>query len=126
MSPEHEKLFALLCVIGRVAGHAHGHNGRQILWRIHRIAVGGLATLGAKARVTLRVRTALEEIVEHTSKYQIIDNPEYVAAQVLKAVAWGAGKSKLLTSVTDHTWREQCAGRATLTLRRDFPELVNY
>lgn len=125
MSPEHEKLFSLLCVIERMANATRRQNHDQLLLTLYKIHVAAYGALeaGHGAKVSLRVRTALEGIVEFSTAGLAHNDPYKALEAVLAAAVWGSGKSKLLTAVSDRTWREQCAGRATLALRRDYPEL---
>lgn len=127
MSPEHEKLFSILCVLTR-AGTARRKNSDQLLlalYHIHQQACFALTDVGTHARVSLRVRSAMEQIVTCTTDGLVQNAPYKALDNVLAAAVWGAGKSKLLTAVSDKTWMEQCAGRAQLAIRRgDYPGLT--
>lgn len=126
MSPEHEKLLSLLCVFHRVAQRARGHDPvtlHRTVTHIHVLARDTLYHCGPQPKVSLRVRIAMEEIIACTMGP---DDNDRALARVERAANWGSGKSKLLTSVTDNTWLEQCAGRAQLALRRDYPELMDF
>lgn len=128
MSPEHEKLFSFLCVIERAVPNARRQNPDQLLLTIGRIYNAAdllMCDLKVDAKVSLRVRCAMDYIVDATGSLNSQMDVYRTIERVQRAAVWGSGKSKLLTSVTDQTWREQCAGRANLALRRDFPELID-
>lgn len=122
MTPEHEKLFSLLAVFMRVASHARRSDLPvlcETLDKLKMFACRALDDVGPRARVTLRTRTAVEAIVE-----RLLDarDPYQAIEFVQRAAEYGTGKSRLLDTVTDKTWREQIAGRAQLAIKRDWPE----
>lgn len=127
LSPQHEKLFSLLCVLERVATTARLRTPdlvMEALDRLHSQACLAMTDVGTHAKVSLRVRIAMEAIIARTT-FNIVRHDPYSALDFVRSAAkWGSGKSKLLTAVTDQTWREQCAGRAQLALRREYPGLI--
>lgn len=123
VSPEHEKLFSLLAVLLRVVPPARRrdtYNLRVILDKIQGLLRRTVLENGARPRVSLRVRTAVEAI---DARLDITDDPYQAIEFVQRAALFGTKKSRLLTTVTDKTWQEQIAGRAQLSIRRDWPEL---
>lgn len=125
MTPEHEKIFSLLCVIERMGNAARRQPPDKLLltcYKIHAQVRDVMREVGPQAKMTLRVRSAAEQIIVASMSGLAANDPYKAIELVLAAAVWGTGKSKLLRAVTDQTWREQCAGRATLALRRDYPE----
>lgn len=128
MSPEQDKLFLLLCVFSMtLADMDYKTDSNQvllILYRIHITAAQALRAAGPDGRVSLRVRTAMEHIAD-VSRNSLVQLDVHTARlAVVEAALFGTRKPELLNTVTNQTWREQCAGRARLAMKRDDPLLL--
>lgn len=126
MSPEHEKLFSLLCTIQAITVNIrvmnYALNRLAALAAIHVTTKLVYAEVGQQSRISLRVRCAVERIIE-VSEHTSVMNADEVIKQVAAAAEWGAGKAPMLLQVPATTWQEQCTGRARLALRKEFKSL---
>lgn len=125
MSPEHENLFSFLCILERVTRFARRQKLDDCLLTLHKINITAIREMGKvspDARVALRVRLAMEQVIRTSGVLPAHTYPYVAVESVNLAAVMGTRKSELLKAVSDRTWREQCAGRANLAMKRDFPE----
>lgn len=127
MTPEHERMVSILATILYFARHADTTEG---LTKVREILIKEGDTLGpqGRGRVSLRVRMAIERIMEvtywsggHGGRY-----PKKVLELVKEACLVGLTQSRLRGKVSEQTWTEQIAGRANISARAYWPELQNW
>lgn len=130
LSPEQDKLFLLLCVFSMTVSDMDYNTGSDklflALYRIHVTAAQALHAAGSDGRVSLRVRTAMERIADVSRNTIIQLDVHKSRLAVAEAAAFGTEKPKLLNTVSNKTWREQCAGRARLAMKRDDTLLARF